>query len=201
MPFTYTLEGNRLSITYDGDTVPFDTTCSIKDNIITIKDSLDEDVVYKKETDPVPESDNSDFSDNSWECMEFKLDGKKYKMPFNVEELTDKYELEDINVNEEYGYKIYYFSSDDWSFVAYTDVNDNVEGIDNFSLLDKINFVLPGEIKIGSSVNDVINAYGKYDGFDSDLKDGYISYWSRTKNLYLGIDDQNNTVLYIYYSI
>ncbi len=48
MPFTYTLEGDKLSITYEGDTDPFNTTYSIKDNKLTIKDSFDEDVVYDR---------------------------------------------------------------------------------------------------------------------------------------------------------
>ncbi len=48
MPFTYKLEGDKLTMTYEGDTVAFDTTYSIKDNKLTIKDSLEEDVVYNR---------------------------------------------------------------------------------------------------------------------------------------------------------
>jgi hypothetical protein len=48
MPFTYTIEDNNLSILYDGDTFPFETTFVITDTTLTIKDSFDEDVVYNK---------------------------------------------------------------------------------------------------------------------------------------------------------
>ena len=48
MKCTYEIDEDKLSILYDGDTVSFDTTYEIKDNILTIKDSLGEDVKYKK---------------------------------------------------------------------------------------------------------------------------------------------------------
>lgn len=48
MPFKYVTEGDKLTVTYDGDTVPFETTYKVEGNKLTIKDSLDEDVVYNK---------------------------------------------------------------------------------------------------------------------------------------------------------
>jgi len=51
MKCTYEIEDNKLSILYNGDTIPFDTTYSIKDDKLTIKDSMGTDVVYKKQKD------------------------------------------------------------------------------------------------------------------------------------------------------
>ena len=48
MEFTYTTEGTKLSILYDGTTAPFETEYKIEDNKLTIKDSFDEDVVYNR---------------------------------------------------------------------------------------------------------------------------------------------------------
>ena len=48
MPFTYTIDGDQLSILYDGDTISFDTPFTISGTTLTIKDSMDEDVVYNK---------------------------------------------------------------------------------------------------------------------------------------------------------
>ncbi len=45
---TYTIDGDKLSILYDGDTASFDTTFKIEDNKLTIKDSLGNDVVYER---------------------------------------------------------------------------------------------------------------------------------------------------------
>ena len=45
---TYTVDGDKLSILYDGDTAPFETTYKIEDDKLTIKDSLDNDVVYTR---------------------------------------------------------------------------------------------------------------------------------------------------------
>lgn len=45
---TYTIDGDKLSILYDGDTASFDTTFKIEDNKLTIKDSLGNDVVYTR---------------------------------------------------------------------------------------------------------------------------------------------------------
>ena len=45
---TYTVDGDKLSILYDGDTVPFETTFKIEGDKLTIKDSLNNDVVYTK---------------------------------------------------------------------------------------------------------------------------------------------------------
>ena len=45
---TYTVDGDKLSILYDGDTAPFETTFRIEDNKLIIKDSLDNDVIYNR---------------------------------------------------------------------------------------------------------------------------------------------------------
>ena len=45
---TYTVDGDKLSILYDGDTAPFETTFKIEGDKLTIKDSLDNDVVYTR---------------------------------------------------------------------------------------------------------------------------------------------------------
>ena len=45
---TYTVDGDKLSILNDGDTVPFETTFKIEDDKLTIKDSLGSDVVYAR---------------------------------------------------------------------------------------------------------------------------------------------------------
>ena len=46
--FTYTIEGNTLSILYEGDTEPFELPFVVTDTTLTVKDSNDEDVVYNK---------------------------------------------------------------------------------------------------------------------------------------------------------
>ena len=48
MECTYEKDGENLSILYKGNTVPFKTTFKIEGNKLTIKDSLDKDVVYEK---------------------------------------------------------------------------------------------------------------------------------------------------------
>ena len=48
MKFTYTTEGDKLSILYDGNTAAFETTYKIEGNKLTIKDSFNNDVVYEK---------------------------------------------------------------------------------------------------------------------------------------------------------
>lgn len=45
---TYTVDGEKLSILYEGDTTPFDTTFKIEDNKLTIIDSLNNEVVYTR---------------------------------------------------------------------------------------------------------------------------------------------------------
>lgn len=49
MKFTYTVDGNKLSILYDDMTETFDTTYKIEGDTLIIKDSLGEDVKYKKQ--------------------------------------------------------------------------------------------------------------------------------------------------------
>lgn len=46
--FTYEIKDGKLSILYDGDTDPFVTDYKIENNVLTIKDSLDNDVKYTK---------------------------------------------------------------------------------------------------------------------------------------------------------
>ena len=48
MEFTYTTDGDKLSILYNGNTSPFETTYVIDGNTLTIKDSFGNDTVYKK---------------------------------------------------------------------------------------------------------------------------------------------------------
>lgn len=46
--FTYKIDGDKLSILYDGDTDSFDTTYKIDGNKLIIKDSFNEDVTYTR---------------------------------------------------------------------------------------------------------------------------------------------------------
>ena len=48
MKCTYTVEGDKLSILYEGNTDPFETTFKIEGKTLTIKDSFDNDVEYTK---------------------------------------------------------------------------------------------------------------------------------------------------------
>ena len=48
MNCTYEVDGDKLSILYTGNTAPFETTYKIEGDTLTIKDSLDSDVVYKR---------------------------------------------------------------------------------------------------------------------------------------------------------
>ena len=48
MPFTYTIDGNKISILYDGDTESFDTTFSIDGDTLNVVDSMGEDTLYEK---------------------------------------------------------------------------------------------------------------------------------------------------------
>lgn len=45
---TYKVDGDKLSITYEGSTAAFETTFKIEGNKLTIKDSFGSDVVYEK---------------------------------------------------------------------------------------------------------------------------------------------------------
>ena len=46
--FTYTTEGNKISILYTGDTDPFETEYSIDGDKLNIKDSFGNDTIYKR---------------------------------------------------------------------------------------------------------------------------------------------------------
>lgn len=48
MKCTYKLDGDKIAITYDGNTEPFETTYEIKGNKLIIKDSFGSDTVYEK---------------------------------------------------------------------------------------------------------------------------------------------------------
>ena len=48
MPFTYEVDGNKLSITYKGDTVSFDTEYEINGDTLNVKDSNGDDTFYDK---------------------------------------------------------------------------------------------------------------------------------------------------------
>lgn len=49
MEFTWEIKEDKLSILYTGNTAPFETTYKIEGKKLTIKDSLDKDVVYEKQ--------------------------------------------------------------------------------------------------------------------------------------------------------
>lgn len=46
--FTYTIDGEKISILYDGDSVPFESTFSIDGNKLDIKDSRGNSTIYTK---------------------------------------------------------------------------------------------------------------------------------------------------------
>ena len=48
MEFTYTIESGKLSITYKGNTVPFETEYTIDGKKLIIKDSYGNDTIYNK---------------------------------------------------------------------------------------------------------------------------------------------------------
>ena len=48
MPFTYTTEGNQISILYDGDSASFDTEYSIDGSTLNVIDSLGNDTLYQR---------------------------------------------------------------------------------------------------------------------------------------------------------
>lgn len=48
MEFTYKIECNQLSILYKGNSTPFTTDFSIKDNVLNVKDSYGNDTLYNK---------------------------------------------------------------------------------------------------------------------------------------------------------
>ncbi len=48
MEFTYSTEGNQISILYTGNTEPFVTEYSIEGDTLNVKDSLGHDTLYKK---------------------------------------------------------------------------------------------------------------------------------------------------------
>ena len=47
--FTYTVDGNKLSILREGNTAPFETEFSIEGNKLIIKDSFGDDTIYIKQ--------------------------------------------------------------------------------------------------------------------------------------------------------
>ena len=48
MEFTYTIEGNKISILYTGNTSPFETEYSIEGETLNIIDSFGSDTLYKR---------------------------------------------------------------------------------------------------------------------------------------------------------
>ena len=48
MEFTYTIDGDKISILYTGNTAPFETTYSIDGDTLNIVDSFGGDTLYKK---------------------------------------------------------------------------------------------------------------------------------------------------------
>ena len=49
MEFTYKTEGNKIAITYKGNTVPFETEYSIDGDTLNVIDSFGKDTLYKKQ--------------------------------------------------------------------------------------------------------------------------------------------------------
>lgn len=48
MPFTYKIDGDKISILYDGNTDPFETTFSIDGDTLNVVDSVGNDTLYKR---------------------------------------------------------------------------------------------------------------------------------------------------------
>ena len=48
MECTYTIDGDKLSVLYNGNTAPFETTYSIDGNKLNVKDSFGNDTIYEK---------------------------------------------------------------------------------------------------------------------------------------------------------
>ena len=48
LEFTYTTEGEKLSILYTGNTAPFETTYTIDGNTLNVRDSAGKDTIYKR---------------------------------------------------------------------------------------------------------------------------------------------------------
>lgn len=48
MEFTYETDGDKISILYEGNTVPFESTYEIKGKKLNIIDSFGEDTIYKR---------------------------------------------------------------------------------------------------------------------------------------------------------
>lgn len=51
MPFKYTVDGSKLSILYDGDTVSFDTEFVLSGDELNVKDSNGNDTIYKRDAE------------------------------------------------------------------------------------------------------------------------------------------------------
>lgn len=71
MPFRYVISDNKISIFYDGFDVPFDTEFEIKGNVLNVKDSNNEDVLYnriseneaKSSSNELPISQETEYSE------------------------------------------------------------------------------------------------------------------------------------------
>ena len=48
MEFTYTIDGDKISILYNGNTIPFETTYKLEGNKLNILDSNGNDTIYKR---------------------------------------------------------------------------------------------------------------------------------------------------------
>lgn len=48
LEFTYTVDKDKITINYDGNTVPFETTFEINGNKLNMKDSLGNDTIYTR---------------------------------------------------------------------------------------------------------------------------------------------------------
>ena len=62
MPFKYVISGKNISFFYDGVDVPFDTEFEINGNVLNVKDSNNEDVLYNRMSDNEAKALNSEVS-------------------------------------------------------------------------------------------------------------------------------------------
>ena len=46
--FTYTLSGDKISMQYEGDTLPFETTYELTATTLNVRDSLGNDTIYNR---------------------------------------------------------------------------------------------------------------------------------------------------------
>ena len=103
MPFTYKTDGNKISILYDGDEVPFDTTYGVNGNILNVKDSSNNDVLYTKVEEVKDDFDWTALStEDKIKHAIFQLYKNQYGDKLaSVKTIVNKvYSLEEVEKNE-----------------------------------------------------------------------------------------------------